>query len=147
MSKIILTIFLLFAGIFLVNIESKAQIISSQETFFTIGDTTETFNVPSNATRIVITVVDSSLAGVDTVFVKGITGISGNDVRYSLLSVYDLARTAQATLVTSMIPTNGLTKSYLLTEVPWRSIQLVRSNESTDDLYAPKTRIVVTYIR
>lgn len=142
--KLILTVALLFC---LFKI-SNAQILNTQETFFTIGDTTETFQIGGNVKGVLITVVDSSLTGTDTVFVKGLTGANSSDNRYSLLSVYDMYRTAQATLSTSMIPGNGLTKSYYLDlTIPFRAIQIVRSNQSTDNLYAPKTRIVVTEFR
>lgn len=143
MNKIILIIFA-FLFSFILTSESKSQILETQETFFTIGDTAQTFQLGNNTKYVLITVVDSSLTGTDTIYVKGITGANGSDLRYSLLSTYDLYRTAQATLVTYMSPGNGLTKSYMLNEVPFRALYIVRSNESTDDLYAPKTRIVVT---
>ncbi len=139
--KIIFLTLLLFGLTELAN----SQIIRTQETFFTIGDTTETFQISGNAKGVLITVVDSSLAGVDTIYVQGLTGGNSSDIRYSTISALDMNRTADATYVTPLIPTNGLTRSYLLDQkAVWRAIRIVRSNESTDDLYAPKTRIVVT---
>lgn len=112
-------------------------------------DTTELVSLPQGAKNIVITVVDSALAGVDTIFAFVRTGGSGNlPARYSPLAVHDLYQTTTATNVDRMIPTNGLTRSYIIPVtmiLPTMDLFFVRSNESTDDNYLPRTRMVVTY--
>ena len=121
--------------------EVKAQ----DETFFTIGDTTETFSVSGNPSRVFITVVDSSIAGTDTIFVQ--VKQNGVVTAYGQLAVHDANATAQATNVVSMIPGDTKTGVYWfnVSDIPGGTFRIVRSNESTNDLYAPKTRIFVNY--
>ena len=137
-----ITIFLFCVFAFQDNV--KAQ--DAQETFFTIGDTTETFSIPGGVSKVFITVVDSSLAGVDTIFAQ--IKISGGVVTsYSPLAVRSANATAPTTYVTSMIPGNDATGTFQFDakEIPGGTFRLVRSNESTNDLYAPRTRITVSY--
>jgi len=121
--------------------EAKSQ----DETFFTIGDTTETFSVSGNPSRVFITVVDSSIAGTDTIFVQ--VKQNGVVTAYGQLAVHDANATAQATNVVSMIPGDTKTGIYWfnVSDIPGGTFRIVRSNESTNDLYAPKTRIFVNY--
>ncbi len=141
MKSIIFAILLFFAFAFAFQEEAKAQ----GETFFTIGDTTETFSVSGNPSRVFITVVDSSIAGTDTVFVQ--VKQSGVVTVYGQLAVHDANATAQATNVVSMIPGDTKTGVYWfnVSDIPGGTFRIVRSNESTNDLYAPKTRIFVNY--
>jgi len=141
MKSIIFAILLFFAIAFGFQKEAKSQ----DETFFTIGDTTETFSVSGNPSRVFITVVDSSIAGTDTVFVQ--VKQNGVVTVYGQLAVHDANATAQATNVVSMIPGDTKTGIYWfnVSDIPGGTFRIVRSNESTNDLYAPKTRIFVNY--
>ena len=141
MKSIIFAILLFFAIVFAFQKEAKSQ----DETFFTIGDTTETFSVSGNPSRVFITVVDSSIAGTDTIFVQ--VKQNGVVTAYGQLAVHDANATAQATNVVSMIPGDTKTGIYWfnVSDIPGGTFRIVRSNESTNDLYAPKTRIFVNY--
>lgn len=114
----------------------------SQETVFTVGDTAELFNV-ANASTILLTVVDSALAGVDTIKCQIVTGLTVN--RFSLVAMHNLAQPTATTNDTLLIPTNGLTRTYeYKSNVPISKVNVYRTNESTNDAYAPRTRIVLT---
>lgn len=138
---LILTLFCAF------SIQAQSDI----ETFFTIGDTTETFYVDGNTNMVYITVADSTLTGTDSIHLFVITGTRPY---YSPVSVRDVNSTALTTYVASagvagMIPGAGLTRTYAFEpkQIPGNRFIILRSNESTDDLYAPKTRIVISFKR
>ncbi len=143
MKSIIFAILLFLVLAFGFQKEAKSQ--DAQETFFAVGDTVETFSVSGNPSRVFITVVDSSIAGTDTVFVQ--VKQSGVVTVYGQLAVHDANATAQATNVVSMIPGDTKTGVYWfnVSDIPGGTFRIVRSNESTNDLYAPKTRIFVNY--
>jgi len=124
--------------------EAKSQ--DAVETFFAVGDTTETFNVPAGANKIFITVVDSSVAGTDTIWAQ--IKISGGVVTsYSPLAVRNANATAPTTYVTSMIPGDNTAGTYQFDakEIPGATFRVYRSNVSTNNAYAPRTRITVSF--
>ncbi len=141
--KIIKLVIVLLLALILQK-ESKSQ--DAVETYFAIGDTTETFTIPPGSDRVFITVVDSAMAGTDTIFAQ--IKISGGVLTsYSPLSVRNTNATALTTYVTSMIPGDATAGTFLFNsaDIPGATFRLVRSNESTNDLYAPRTRITVSF--
>lgn len=118
--------------------------VDIQEDVLTFNDTTATFTIPYNATKVMITLVDSTISGTDTVYAY-VGTYSSFGTRYAAVAPHDLNGTAQTTNVSPMIPGNGNTRSYLIDYgIPIQSVYLIRSNESTDDKYQPKTRIVIS---
>lgn len=122
-----------------------SQVKAQEETFFALGDTTETFSVSGNPSRVYITVVDSSVAGTDTIWVQ--VKQNGVVTAYGQLGVHDANATSQTTNVVSMIPGDAKTGVYWfdVKDIPVGVFRIFRSNVSTNNAYTPRTRIFVNY--
>lgn len=140
--KIFAIIIFLFC-VFAFQDNVKAQ--DAQETYFALGDTTETFSVSGNPSRVYITVVDSSVAGTDTIWVQ--VKQNGVVTAYGQLGVHDANATSQTTNVVSMIPGDAKTGVYWfdVKDIPVGVFRIFRSNVSTNNAYTPRTRIFVNY--
>ena len=138
--KNILIVFLFilcFAGI------AKSQ--DQQEILITAGDTTELVYIPANVKQCFITVSDSTLAGVDTIWAYAKTGAA--IPLYSPIAVHSLNATALTTyLAQPMIPTNGLTVTYSfdVAYFPGGQIWFSRSNTGAST-YPNKTRMNINF--
>lgn len=123
-----------------------------QNTILIQGDTTQAFDI-FGAKNVMITVVDSSDTKVDTIycFVQGGDTTSTVNFFWSQVALHDVAQTTITTNVSTMIPGDGVTKSYLIVTpdskpFPFTRIWIIRSNKSTDNLYSPRTKIgIVSY--
>lgn len=136
---------LIAISLFLIALSFTSEVKAQDETFFAVGDTTETFSVSGNPSRVYITVVDSSVAGTDTIWVQ--VKQNGVVTTYGQLAVHDANATAQATNVVSMIPGDANTGVYWfdVKDIPVGMFRIYRSNRSTNNAYAPRTRIFVNY--
>jgi hypothetical protein len=138
--KLIIALFLML--VFANQVKAQDQL----EILFTIGDTIETVNIPSNIRTVFVTVSDSSVAGVDTISVLALTK-STRGLK-SPIATHSINATAPTTYIANpIVAGNGLTVTYSFDAqaVPGGLFEICRLNESTDDLYAPKTRISVNF--
>jgi len=117
-----------------------------QEDALRFTDTTAQFFL-SGEKNIAITISDSTLIGTDTVFAfikTGNLGIITGLARSSQIAVHNLAETTTTTNVDRMIPGDGLTRTYIYESIfPIYELWLVRSNKSSNNAYAPVTRVIV----
>ncbi len=141
-------IVILFLYLVLSSTESKAQ----EFDVLTFTDTTASFTIPSGTRQVFLTVVDSAIAGVDTVICQAPTyNTTMGTTFWSWLSAQDLAKTSVATYVDRMIPgtstTSPTARTYVFntSEMVSGTFRVVRLNTGTDNAYQPKTRLIVNY--
>jgi len=144
MKKIIIVI--LFVMGFVLNSYSQN---SGKAGTFSFTDTSTTYSV-SNAKVVYFTVRDSSMTGTDTlhVTIEKVYPNTGIALR-SIITLYDLSQTTTTTRIASslMIAGDNTTKTFafypgnVVSDVRFTgTFRIVRTNESTDDAYLPKTR-------
>ena len=113
-----------------------------------IGDTSHVFDV-FGATSVVVTVVDSSNSLNDTIYVQTRGGDTTSSVAFywSTIAIHNVGIAAQTTFLTNTcdgVASDGTTRTYALAPFDvYTQIRVLRSNESTNDLYAPRTKISV----
>lgn len=144
----------LFFSVFLIGsntetTETKQREVTPTNALLQFTDTTEVFDV-TNAKVVTICVVDSSDSKADTIFafIRGGDTTSTSNVYWSQVALHDVAQTTTTTNVASMIPGDGVTKTYSVVSVVgsgviFTQLRVVRSNESTNDAYTPRTKIAV----
>lgn len=147
MKKLIIT--LLFVMGFVFNSYSQ-----SKEYTFTIGDTTTTFSV-NKAKVVYFTFKDSSMTGTDTMHITIEQEFSNGVILNSVVALYALSQTTTTTRVAGSLvsPGDNTTVTYAwypngvtASEVRFTgTFRILRLNESTNDLYAPKTRCIFWY--
>jgi hypothetical protein len=152
MKKLIITLFILIGIGFVYNSYSQTP---SKEYTFASGDTTTTFSV-NKAKVVYFTFRDSSMTGTDTMHITieqehSTTGLKLN----SIISLYDLSQITTTTRIasSSVIPVDNTTKTFAWypggvsgSEVRFTgTFRILRTNESTDDLYLPKTRCIFRF--
>lgn len=116
-----------------------------------IGDTTEVYDV-FGAKSVMITVVDSSNSLVDSLyaFVQGGDTTSTVNFYWAPVAVHDVGNATLTTNTVLIKPGDGTNGSYIIAQpdgspIPFTRLRIVRSNKSTNDLYAPRTKISVIY--
>lgn len=134
---------LLFSVFFSFN-EIKAQ---EYETVFAVGDTAQSYGIPSDVDQMFVTAVDSSMTGTDSLVI--LVKSAGVVTAASVLSARRISSTSLTTFNDTLIAGNGITATWEadLEHSPYGTIEVKRVNNLTaaNTPYTPRTRIFIQF--